>query len=84
MTEADLTPDLISARRWTDQDVQAARLPMVDVPFVTVGGGLGSLAMVDVLADRRHPVQRDQDLDHDRPAGADLQVPRRQLADPDP
>ncbi|MGF1597439.1 MAG: hypothetical protein ACFCVK_11020 [Acidimicrobiales bacterium] len=49
MTEADLTPDLISARRWTDQDVQAARLPMVDVPFVTVGGGLGSLAMVDVL-----------------------------------
>lgn len=49
MTEADLTPDLISARRWTDQDVQAARLPLVDVPFVSVGGGLGSLAMVDVL-----------------------------------
>ncbi len=49
MTEADLTPDLISARRWTDQDVAAARLPVVDVPFVSVGGGLGSLAMVDVL-----------------------------------
>jgi pSer/pThr/pTyr-binding forkhead associated (FHA) protein len=49
MTEADLTADLISARRWSDQDVAAARLPMVDVPFVTVGGGLGSFAMVDTL-----------------------------------
>ncbi|MEL7155229.1 MAG: hypothetical protein AAFN30_01375 [Actinomycetota bacterium] len=49
MTEADLTPELISARRWADEDVQAARLPMVDAPFVTVGGGLGSFAMVDVL-----------------------------------
>ena len=49
MTEADLTPELISARRWNDTDVQAARLPIVDSPFVTVGGGLGSFAMVDVL-----------------------------------
>ncbi|MEM8926039.1 MAG: hypothetical protein AAGD35_21245 [Actinomycetota bacterium] len=49
MTEADLTPELISARRWSDEDVQAARLPIVDSPFVTVGGGLGSFAMVDVL-----------------------------------
>lgn len=49
MTEADLTPELISSRRWTDEDVQQARLPMIDSPFVTVGGGLGSFAMVDVL-----------------------------------
>jgi hypothetical protein len=49
MIEADLTADLISSRRWTDEDVAAARLPMVDVPFVTIGGGLGSLAMVDTL-----------------------------------
>ncbi|MEM9613364.1 MAG: hypothetical protein AAF962_25720 [Actinomycetota bacterium] len=49
MTEADLTPELISARRWADEDVQAARLPMIDSPFVTVGGGLGSFAMVNVL-----------------------------------
>ena len=49
MTEADLTPELISSRRWTDQDVQAARLPIIDVPLVTVGGGLGSFALADVL-----------------------------------
>ncbi len=49
MTEADLTPELISNRRWRDEDVQAARLPVIDSPFVTVGGGLGSFAMVDVL-----------------------------------
>ena len=49
MTEADLTPALISARRWTDQDIQAAGLPMVDVPLVTVGGGLGSFALADTL-----------------------------------
>ena len=49
MTEADLTPDLISARRWTDENVQAARLPIFDIPFLTVGGGVGSFAMVDTL-----------------------------------
>lgn len=49
MAEADLTPELISSKRWTDEDVTAAGLPMVDSPFVTVGGGLGSFAMVDVL-----------------------------------
>ncbi len=49
MTDADLTADLISARRWTDQDVAAARLPMIDVPLVSVGGGLGSFALVDTL-----------------------------------
>jgi len=49
MTEADLTPELISSRRWSDQDVQAARLPVVDVPFVTIGGGLGSFAITDML-----------------------------------
>ena len=49
MTEADLTPELITSRRWRDEDVQTARLPIIDVPFITVGGGLGSFAMVDVL-----------------------------------
>jgi hypothetical protein len=34
---------------WADRDLTAAAVPIIDVPFVTVGGGLGSLAMVDVL-----------------------------------
>ncbi|MEM7342553.1 MAG: hypothetical protein AAF467_28205 [Actinomycetota bacterium] len=49
MTPADLTPELIDTPRWRDEDVQAAGLPIVDAPFVTIGGGLGSFAMVNVL-----------------------------------
>jgi hypothetical protein len=49
MTDADLTADLISARRWTDESVQAAGLPMIDVPLVSIGGGLGSFALADTL-----------------------------------
>lgn len=45
----DLTPELISACTWTDELVEAAGIPIVDSPFVTVGGGLGSFAMVDWL-----------------------------------
>lgn len=46
---ADLTPQLIGAQRWTDQDVAAAGLPIVDAPLVSVGGGLGSFALVNTL-----------------------------------
>ncbi|MCB9373683.1 MAG: hypothetical protein H6518_13065 [Microthrixaceae bacterium] len=34
---------------WTDAAVAAAGLPVVDAPLVSIGGGLGSLALVDVL-----------------------------------
>ena len=45
----DLTDALIAADTWGDGDVEAAGIPIRDVPFVTVGGGLGSFAMADLL-----------------------------------
>ena len=45
----DLTEDLIARPIWRDQDVTEAGIPIVDVPLVTVGGGLGSFALVDTL-----------------------------------
>ncbi|MCG5214924.1 hypothetical protein [Streptosporangium sp. KLBMP 9127] len=45
----DLTPELLSAPEWTDQMVAAAGIPMNDIPFLTIGGGMGSFVTVDYL-----------------------------------
>lgn len=45
----DLNQQLIETDVWSDEMVAAAGIPVVDTPFVSVGGGLGSLAMVDLL-----------------------------------
>ncbi|MWA00509.1 hypothetical protein F8568_008990 [Actinomadura sp. LD22] len=45
----DLTPELLRSPVWHDRQVQAAGIPLYDVPLVTVGGGLGSFTLVDVL-----------------------------------
>jgi hypothetical protein len=45
----DLTTELIERDIWTDQMVAAAGIPVVDVPFVTIGGGIGSFVTVDYL-----------------------------------
>ncbi|MEM7286738.1 MAG: hypothetical protein AAF480_10340 [Actinomycetota bacterium] len=45
----DLTPQLIETSLWTDEMVAAAGIPIVDAPLVSVGGGLGSFALVDTL-----------------------------------
>lgn len=45
----DLTEELVHTSTWTDEMVDAAGIPVVDAPFVSVGGGMGSLAMVDYL-----------------------------------
>ncbi len=45
----DLTPALIDGSVWDDEMVAGAGIPVRDVPFVTVGGGLGSFALVDYL-----------------------------------
>jgi hypothetical protein len=45
----DLTPELLQHSFWTDQMVAAAGIPIVDVPFVTIGGGIGSFVTVDYL-----------------------------------
>ncbi|HET9143340.1 hypothetical protein [Actinophytocola sp.] len=44
-----LPPTLEHADQWTDQMVAQTRIPMYDVPFVTVGGGMGSFLTVDYL-----------------------------------
>jgi hypothetical protein len=45
----DLTDQLINTSLWSDEMVASAGIPIVDVPLVSVGGGLGSFALVDHL-----------------------------------
>src|ERR1022692_5083002 len=45
----DLTEELLVSDWWTDAMVEAAGIPVGDVPFVTVGGGIGSFVTVDYL-----------------------------------
>lgn len=45
----DLTDELINEDIWTDQMLADTGIPVVDVPFVTVGGGIGSFVLVDYL-----------------------------------
>jgi hypothetical protein len=47
---ATRAPDgLLSLPVWSDADVAAADLPIIDSQLVSVGGGLGSFALIDVL-----------------------------------
>jgi hypothetical protein len=45
----DLTDELLHTDLWTDDMVARAGIPIVDVPFVSVGGGIGSFVTVDYL-----------------------------------
>ncbi len=45
----DLTDKLISTDFWSDQMVTEAGIPIRDVEFVSVGGGIGSFVTVDYL-----------------------------------
>jgi len=40
---------MISTDVWTDQVVASAGIPVIDTPFVTVGGGMGSFIITDFL-----------------------------------
>ena len=46
---ATSTTQLLNTDFWTDEMVAGAGIPIVDVPFVTVGGGIGSFVTVDYL-----------------------------------
>jgi hypothetical protein len=46
---ASLPERLVDESTWSDRQLAGERVAGVDVPFVTVGGGFGSLAMVQVL-----------------------------------
>ncbi|HWM04478.1 MAG TPA: hypothetical protein VNP92_19240 [Actinophytocola sp.] len=45
----DLNEQLLGTDFWTDEMVAAAGIPIIDVPFVSVGGGIGSFVTVDYL-----------------------------------
>ena len=45
----DLNDELIGQSVWTDAMLTRAGIPIVDVPFVSVGGGIGSFVMADYL-----------------------------------
>jgi hypothetical protein len=45
----DLTQQLLESPAWTDQMVQAAGIPVHDTSLASVGGGLGSFTLLDVL-----------------------------------
>ncbi|RFU20669.1 FAD/NAD(P)-binding protein [Geodermatophilus marinus] len=45
----DLTDALVATDLWTDEMVAEAGIPVIDVPLVTVGGGVGSFVLVDYL-----------------------------------
>jgi hypothetical protein len=45
----DLTPELLDSPAWNEAMVESAGIPIIDVPFVSVGGGIGSFVMVDYL-----------------------------------
>lgn len=54
----DLSEQMIGTDWWTDQLVQAAGIPIVDVPFVSIGGGIGSFVTVDYLRIAGVPVEQ--------------------------
>ena len=45
----DLTDHLVETDVWTDQMVAEAGIPIIDVPLVSVGGGIGSFVLADYL-----------------------------------
>lgn len=45
----DLTADLVATSVWSDEMLFAAGIPIVDVPVVSVGGGMGSFVFADYL-----------------------------------
>jgi hypothetical protein len=45
----DLTEELIASDSWTDNALRAAGIPIIETPFVTIGGGIGSFVTVDYL-----------------------------------
>lgn len=45
----DLTDELLTTPYWNDDMVARAGIPIVDIPLVTIGGGMGSFVLADHL-----------------------------------
>lgn len=48
-TPGDLNAGLLATSVWSDEDLARAQIPVIDVPLVTAGGGIGSFVLVDML-----------------------------------
>jgi hypothetical protein len=49
MSQGDLTPQLLNVPIWGDGLPGRVGIPVLDVPLISVGGGLGSFTLLDVL-----------------------------------
>lgn len=54
----DLTAELLAEPVWSEEMLASAGIPVHEAPFLTVGGGLGSFAMVDYLRIAGVPADR--------------------------
>jgi hypothetical protein len=45
----DLNDELLNTDIWSDEMVQRAGIPIIDVPFVSCGGGMGSFVLTNAL-----------------------------------
>jgi hypothetical protein len=54
----DFTQELLTSDWWSDAMVAGAGIPVVDVPFVSLGGGIGSFVTVDYLRIAGVPTDR--------------------------
>jgi hypothetical protein len=77
---------LLAVPVWSDEDVAASRLRVENARFVTVGGGLASFAVVDVLRVCRVPVSDIRVISTQRQPYANLRylIRSSQLSDSDP
>jgi len=49
VSHGDISDQLVATSVWSDQQLADHGIPVYDVPFVSVGGGIGSFSMVDTL-----------------------------------
>ncbi len=56
--DGDLTHELISTSVWTEAMLARAGIPVMDVPLVSIGGGIGSFVTVDYLRIAGVPPER--------------------------
>ncbi len=52
----ELTRELLESADWSDEDIARHQIPIIDTPFVSIGGGMGSLAMIDTLRIAGQPI----------------------------
>ncbi len=78
----DLTDLLVTTSVWTDSMLVAAGIPIVDVPFVSIGGGIGSFVTFDYLRIAGVPNRDLRVLGDSRSPVVHLRVPHQELADP--